>query len=689
MWRACGCLVKYGAISSLFAALAAPACAAAAQTGDYTGGQASRGATVYAGQCALCHGAALQGKVGPALAGPGFATSLDTAKMSAAALFKIIATQMPLNKAGSLTQQQSVDVFAYILAQNGYPEGSRELTAQSMAGLQLLPYPTSAAPHASVPAEASRMASTQMTTGPGVPAALNVAVDDPMLKDSGADSSNWLAHGHDYGNQRYSTLAQINSRNVAGLVPAAIFQTGFSDTSFEVTPVVVHGVMYVTTGVVNQQMEVMALNAATGELYWQTTLPIGFNQACCGPVNRGVAVAYGNVYLVTIDNQLVSLNAKTGALQWHKTVANAKEGYSETMAPQVYNHELIIGSAGGEWPTRGFVAAYSADAGKQLWRWESTGEKSFSGDTWKHGGGEVWTTPAVDTELGLVFFSTGNPNPVLYGETRKGDNLYTDSIVALDAKTGKMAWHYQEVKHDLWDYDAASNVMLFDVKLDGRTVPAAGEAGKVGWFFILNRANGKLIRKSEPFVRMNKNMFTPPDKNGVEILPGAFGGSEWSPPAFSPETRNVYILAMNLLMKYTSEGESAAAYVPGQFREGSVHTNVPMDQGGVQNGVLSAVNVDTGAIAWQHDTPQPLVGGALATAGNLVFFGEGNGNFDAVDAASGQQLWHFNLGAGVNAPPITYEVDGTQYVAVAAGGNSLFGYPTGDALAIFRLPAAH
>ncbi|MGY3040233.1 alcohol dehydrogenase (cytochrome c) [Rhodanobacter sp. TND4EL1] len=689
MWHVRGQALKCGTILSLLIALAVPASAAAAQTGDYTSTQASRGATVYAGECALCHGAALQGKVGPALAGSNFATSLDTAKMSAAALFKIISTQMPLNKPGSLTPQQSADVFAYILAQNGYPEGSRDLTAQSMAELQLLPYPKSSVTHATVPEEASRVASTQMTTGPGVPASVAVSVNDQMLKDSAADSSDWLAHGHDYGNQRYSTLTQINSRNVGGLVPAAIVQTGFSDTSFEMTPVVVHGVMYVTTGVVNQQMEIMALNAATGELYWQTTLPIGFNQTCCGPVNRGVAVAYGNVYLVTIDNQLVSLNAKNGALQWQKTFADAKEGYSETMAPQVYNHELIIGSSGGEWPTRGFVAAYSADAGKQLWRWEATGQASFPGDTWKHGGGEVWTTPAVDTKLGLVFFSTGNPNPVLYGKTREGDNLYTDSIIALDAKTGKIAWHYQEVKHDVWDYDAASNVMLFDVKQDGRTVPAAGEAGKVGWFFIVNRATGQLIRKSAPFVLMNKNMFTPPDKKGVEIMPGAFGGSEWSPPAFSPETRNVYILGMNLLMNFTTEGESAVAYVRGQVREGSVHTNVEMSKGGVQNGVLSAVNVDTGAIAWKHPTPQPLVGGALATAGNLVFFGEGNGNFDAVDAASGQQLWHFNMGAGVNAPPITYEVDGAQYVAVAAGGNSLFGYPTGDAIAIFKLPASH
>lgn len=682
--------LKYGAIVSLLAALAAPAGAMAAQNGDYSGAQASRGAAVYSGSCAQCHGAALQGKVGPALTGTGFATSLTTAKMSAAGLFKIISTQMPLDKAGSLTHQQYLDVFAYILSQDGYPQGSDELTAKSMDAMQLLPYPKAAATHhGAVPVEASRVASNKMTSGPGVPSAVDVSVSDQMLKDGAADSKDWLAHGHGYGNQRYSTLTQVNADNVGDLAPAAIVQTGLSGTSFEMTPVVVHGVMYATTGVVDDQMEIMALNAATGELYWQTTLTVGYNQPCCGPVNRGVAVAYGNVYFLTMDNKLVSLNAKDGKLQWEKTVASAAAGYSETMAPQVYNHELIVGSAGGEWPTRGFVAAYSADAGKLLWQWEATDPASFSGDSWKQGGGEVWTTPAVDTERGLVIFSTANPNPDMVGVTRKGDNLYTSSIVALDAKTGKMAWYYQEVKHDLWDYDAASNVVLFDVKQNGRTVPAAGEAGKVGWFFIVNRENGQLIRKSAPFVVMSKNMFTPPDKKGVEIEPGAFGGSEWSPPAFSPKTRNVYILGMNQLMDYSTEGVSAAAYVPGQVRRGSVHTNVGMDKGGVQDGVLSAVNVDTGAIAWKHHTAQPLIGGALATAGNLVFFGEGNGDFDALDATSGKRLWHFYLGAGVNAPPITYEVDGTQYVAVAAGGNSLLGFPNGDAIAIFKLPTRH
>jgi PQQ-dependent dehydrogenase (methanol/ethanol family) len=353
------------------------------------------------------------------------------------------------------------------------------------------------------------------------------------------------------------------------------------------------------------------------------------------------------------------------------------------MTPQVYDGMVVIGSAGGEWAIRGFVAAYDAQTGKQRWRWNSTDPKTFSGNSYQSGGGMVWTTPAIDPQLGLAIFSTGNPNFDLSGINRKGDNLYTDSIVALDLKTGKLRWYYQEVKHDVWDYDAVSPVVLFDVNQNGTSIPAAGEAGKVGWFFIVDRRTGKLIRKSDPYVLMSKNMFTTPTKAGVVMLPGANGGSEWSPAAYSPKTRNVYVLGMDQRMRFTTQPEKN---VPGQLRLGSAFINV--EPGGLQDGRFVAINTDTGKIAWTVMTAQPLMGGALATAGNLVFVGEGNGDFDAFDATSGKKLWHYNLGAGVNAPPVTYMVDGQQYVAVAAGGNFQLDYPLGDAIAIFKLPAS-
>jgi mono/diheme cytochrome c family protein len=243
-----------------------------------------------------------------------------------------------------------------------------------------------------------------------------------------------------------------------------------------------------------------------------------------------------------------------------------------------------------------------------------------------------------------------------------------------------------EVKHDVWDYDAVSNVVLFDVHRNGETIPAAAEAGKVGWVFIVDRRTGRLIRKSDPYVMMSKNMFSTPTREGVDMLPGANGGAEWSPPAYSPRTGYLYILAMNQLMHFTTK---PAASGPGLIRLGSAFTNVAQD--GIQNGPFVALDVETGKIAWQYIAPQPLIGGALATAGNLVFMGEGNGWFDAFNATTGELLWRYNLGAGVNAPPVSYQVNGEQYVAVAAGGNFQLSYPYGDTVSIFKLssvPAA-
>lgn len=521
----------------------------------------------------------------------------------------------------------------------------------------------------------------------GVPAGANVAISDQQMKQADKASKDWLLHGRTYDNQRYSSLDQINAGNVKSLLPTALLQTGMAE-SFEATPIVVDGIMYLTTPIVESKMKVLAVNAATGARLWEATYNVGVQKLCCGPVNRGVAVGYGHVFVVTEDDSLVALDATTGKVAWQKTVADPRAGYSESMAPQIYNGMIIIGSSGGEYPIRGFVAAFDAQSGEEKWRWYTTDPKTFAGDSWKAGGGAVWSTPAIDTQRDLVIFSTGNPNPDLNGETRAGDNLYTCSIVALHAKTGELAWYYQEVKHDLWDYDAVSNVVLFDAKdKDGKVVPAAGEAGKSGYFYIVNRESGELIRRSEPFVTINENVGKTPTKEGIIFQPGPGGGAEWSPPAYSPETHDTYILGVNQAFKLTS---SEAVTIPGLKRWGSTLTPIDIDN---SSGTLTAMNVDTGKIDWQVKTRQSLVSGALATAGNLVFIGENTGEFDAFNAKTGEKLWTFQLGAGVNAPAVTYEVNGQQYIAVAAGGNFLQHSPRGDTLAIFKLPtvaaAAH
>ena len=636
--------------------------------GSYTRAQAHDGELVYIQYCLKCHGANLQGVSGPPLTGPAFGRSVTVGKMTTPALYTFISGSMPMDAPGSLSAQQYLNVLAYLLQKNGYAPGDAPLDARTVAAVKLLPYPDLA------PSPSPQTALATPVPGT-VPSSANVTLDDAALRNAAADADDWLLPGRTYENTRYSPLAQIDTKNVGSLEPVAIVHTGMY-ASFETTPLVAAGVMYLTTPTVEHRMKVMALNAATGAVLWTTTLKLGEFKICCGPNNRGAALAYGNLYVTTLDAHLVALDARTGSVRWSTRVADPTVGYSESMAPQVFDGIVVVGSAGGEWALRGFVAGYDARTGKQRWRWYSTDPKTFAGDSWKTGGGTVWTTPAIDVQRGLVIFGTGNPNPDLDGSKRKGDNLYTDSIVALDVRTGKLRWYYQEVKHDQWDYDATSNVVLFDVHAGGTTIPAAGEAGKVGWFFIVDRRNGKLLRKSEPFVTLNANMF----KKKL-VLPGANGGSEWSPPAFSPRTGMVYVLGMNQLMDFTV---SDGANHPGFINTGSVFTNTQKPRK-IQNGTFTAIDVGTGKVRWQYKAAKPLIGGALATAGDLVFMGEGDGSFEAFDARNGAKLWSYQFPGGVDAPPVSYAVGGTQYVAVAAGGSFQLNYSRGDAVGIFRL----
>ena len=299
-------------------------------------------------------------------------------------------------------------------------------------------------------------------------------------------------------------------------------------------------------------------------------------------------------------------------------------------------------------------------------------------EAWRYGGGSAWTTPAIDSKLGLLYFGTGNPSPQMDDISRPGDNLYTVSLVALEIATGKLRWHYQQVPHDVWGYDLASPPVLFDLKRDGRTIPAVGHASKTGWFYVHDRATGELLLKSEPFVPQS-NLFVHATKEGTRVHPGVFGGVNWSPSAVDEAAQQVFVAAMHMPVRYTlhetpaKDGKPAIRYTASE----------PIDE--PKWGLLSSIDLQTGKIRWQHITPEPLVGGVLATAGGLLFTGEGNGNFDAFDSASGKLLWTYRAEAGVNAPPITYEIDGEQYIAVAAGGNQIWGYKQGDSVLVFKL----
>ena len=529
-------------------------------------------------------------------------------------------------------------------------------------------------------------------------AAVGITSQDRALVAADRDHDNWRLHGRTYDNQRFSPLTQINRETVGKLTLVHTLHTGVAN-SFEATPLAVDGVLYIVTAT----NHVQAWDAVSGRQIWAWQPDkLDFTEACCGPQARGVALAYGKVYTALFDGHLVALDVRTGKLVWEtdpaKTHPEPKHYYTYTLAPQVYDGMVIVGTAGAEYETRGMVEAYDAQTGSKIWEFRTTaapgepgGDTWGGGDAWKFGGGSVWNTPAVDVKNDLLVLSTGNPNPDYQGETRPGDNAYTNSILALHARTGKLAWWYQEVPHDLWDYDASAPVMLFDAKdAEGKIVPAAGEAGKVGNVFIVDRLTGKLLHKSEPFVEQSANMFSPPSRAGVTILPGVSGGSLWQPPAFSPRTGYFYVLGANVPMTFTTIDFQDSK--PGGPWVGRHTGGVMKRADGPQSGTLTAIEVGSGKIGWQYKSSQPMFGGVLATASDLVFAGEMNGDFSAFDARTGAKLWSHHFDHGVCSPPITYRVRGVQYLAVGAngcrGGHVPLGSPVfTDEVAIFALNA--
>ena len=525
------------------------------------------------------------------------------------------------------------------------------------------------------------------------------SVSQDQLSAAANDGKNFLHTNGNYDQTRFYPEKQINKSNVGNLRPAWIFQTEVKE-SLETTPIVVDGVMYVTTSF----NHVYALDAKTGEQFWHYKHKMGpVTTYCCGPNNRGVAIYKDKVFMGTLDSKLVALDAKTGSLIWETQIGDPELGYSETMAPTAVDGKILIGTNGGEYGIRGFVRAYDADTGKLVWNFHTVPENSVGvwatkdatgrdmhrdiaaekaalkklGDPYKTLGGGVWQNPAVDLKTKRIFFVAGNPSPDLDGSIRPGDNLYTNSLVSVDLDTGKYVCHYQYIAHDVWDLDAVSPPILVDVKnKDGKVVPGVIHGGKVGNVFVHNRDDCSLIRFSEAMVDQT-GMWTLPTAEGAKMLPGANGGVEWSPMSVNPDLNLTYAVNLHQPMTYHVE---SSPYPDGKLWLGGAFKIIP---GSEQFGNVTAVDYNTGKIKWQKKTPQPMMGGSLATAGGLVFTGEGDGWFRAYDAENGDVLWSFFAGAGVNAPPASYSVDGKQYIVVGAGGNTQLNFRRGNNIIAF------
>jgi len=548
---------------------------------------------------------------------------------------------------------------------------------------------------------------TLSPTKHSAPATQNV--DHERILGASSEPQNWLTYYGTYDGQRYSGLDQINKDTVKRLAPAWVFQagsvglqSGSSTYSFEASPLVVEGVMYLS----GPDGKVWAIDAKTGEELWRYRHASPFDVSlCCGNVNRGVAVGHGKVYLATLNCHLVALDAQNGEPVFDVTIGDVRAGESRTVAPLIVKDMVLVGSSGGEFGSRGHLDAFDAQTGERRWRCYTVpkpgepGSETWpdDGEAWQRGGANCWVTPTYDPELGLLYQGTGNPAPDFDGGVREGDNLYTDSVVAIDVDSGEIRWHYQFTPHDLWDYDSTMENLLFDAP-DGRKLLA--HADKNGYFFVLDRTNGELVRVF-PFVdRITWGEITPdgkvtpkvyPDEEGVPVhfWPGPAGGKEWTHMSYSPQTGLIYVPVQEVGATATRRRR--------EFKE-----SIPYWGAGVAvdiddyYGYVAAIDPVSGEEKWRWNNEYPMCASTLATAGGLVFQGTPTGEFVALDAETGEQLWSFQCGSGHHSSPSTYEVDGRQFIAVPTGWGGwiegflpgLLGAQAGDAMFAFALPEA-
>jgi alcohol dehydrogenase (cytochrome c) len=522
---------------------------------------------------------------------------------------------------------------------------------------------------------------------PAAAAMLGAQVNDTRLLHPEREPQNWLHYSGDYAGQRYSLLDKITPSNVKNLELKWIFQAR-SLEKFENTPLVVNGIMYFTEA----PNHPYAVDAKTGRIFWDYEYrPSRDARVCCGQVNRGLAIWNDTLYMGTIDGRLIAIDAKSGRPVWNIEVGDPKLGYSVTHAPLIVKDKVIVGVAGGEYGIRGFIAAYDARTGKQAWKFytvagpeDPKAMKTWEGDSWKHGGAPAWLTGTYDPSLNLVYWGTGNPGPDWNGDDRDGDNLYSDCAVALDADTGKLKWYFQFTPHDEYDYDAAQIPVLVDTEWKGAQRKLMLWANRNGYFYVLDRINGKYLAGTA-YAKLNwstgldeagRPMRAPnmsPTAEGKLIYPNLFGATNWYSPSYSPRTQLFYIpswqdSSMNM-------AKMAAEFVPGQRYTGGVPRAANAGRRGSRNtpvedsayGAVLAIDPKTGQKKFEFKMSDVTASGVLTTASDLLFAGGREGYFYALDARNGNELWRASLGGSVEAAPITFSIDGKQYISIAAG----------------------
>ncbi|HQR35215.1 MAG TPA: PQQ-dependent dehydrogenase, methanol/ethanol family [Blastocatellia bacterium] len=495
------------------------------------------------------------------------------------------------------------------------------------------------------------------------------------IRHAETEPQNWLTYSGNYQSHRYSPLSQINTTNVAQLKPVWVYQMR-DPGKVEATPLVVDGVIYLS----EKPHVVTALDGRTGRPLWtyRRTTPSDA-RGCCGIPNRGLAVLGETLYLTTFDSHLVALDIHTGKPRWDVIVADYKLGYTMTAAPLAIKNQIIVGIGGGEYGIRGFLDAYDAKTGKRLWRFWTVpaageaGNETWSGDSWKTGGAPTWVTGSYDPELNLIYWTTGNPAPDWNGDARLGDNLYSDCLLAIEADTGKLRWHFQFTPHDVWDWDANQVPVLFDAIVNGKPRKLVAQANRNAFYYLLDRTTGEFLRGA-PYIKQTwasgldakgrpiKLPNIEPSTTGALVYPGLGGATNWYSPSYSPQTKLFYVLARENHPQYFFKAD--ATYHAGDLFEGGGGRDLP----GVEPyGTVKALDALTGKQRWEFRLFAPAMTGLMATAGGLVFGGSSEGYFYALDARTGKVLWKFMAGYQIVNNPISYAIRGKQYVATIAG----------------------
>ncbi len=635
---------------------------------------------------AYCHGANGKDGSAPALQGRTFTPEHLTRVISEG----VPGTPMPAFK-NQYSPAQIQQLVAYVMS---LPKGSVPAASRP------------ASPEAAAAAR-RRGADDQAATDLAMPAMKEVTGE--RLNNAAKEPQNWMTYFGNYDGQRYSALNQINRANVKNIVPAWAFQTGKIEGGLNATPLVVDGVMYL----VGSYNRVFALDAATGKRFWHYFYKLPTGPIPYGTSVRGIAIGYDLVFMGTLDNHLIALDAKTGREVWNVEIENYQKcGCNITAAPIVVKDKVIVGVTGGDSAHRGYLNAFEAKTGKQAWRFYTIpaagepGSETWEGDSWKYGGGATWMTGSYDPELNLLYWGIGNPSSDFYGGDREGTNLYTGCIVALDADTGKLKWHYQEVPHDVYDFDAAYEATLIDVERNGQKQKLLVHTNKGGYVWALDRVTGKYIN-AWPHVD-NVNWLKGFEKDGTqigrlevplgkttEVCPHWGGGRSWNHQAYSPRTGWLYnhgIEWCGVITPMRQEAKEGRGFIGGTI----VPKHPPSGQA---YGHIDAFDPISGAKKWTVKMKYPLTSSLLATAGDLLFTADIEGNFLAYDAKTGAQLYSFNTGSGTRGSPITYAVNGRQYIAVPSGLGSIFtgglgtlwpearNFQNGSTLFVFALPA--